>query len=150
MKNDEVSKFFAGLFYTLLLNLNSPFLDIILGIRGFFRPFLIFRHFMETLPCAKCIKSGILTLLKGPENEKNLNFYSFLRRRFQCFREYSVNHMYKESFPIQMDGSPKAPSFLDFSAFFLREEPRKPQLRIFVERTFSFLHEHAETALPSR
>lgn len=150
MKNDEVSKFFAGLFCTLLLNLNSPFLDIILGIRGFFRPFLIFRHFMETLPCAKCIKSGILALLKGPENEKNLNFYSFLRRRFQCFREYSVNHMYKESFPIQMDGSPKPPSFLDFSAFFPREESRKPQLRIFVERTFSFLHEHAEIALPSR
>ena len=107
MKNDEVSKFFAGLFCAVLPNLNGPFLNIILGNSAFSRDFPVFPEIMETGGCAKCIKTGKAKPPKSRKNEKILYIYEFAPSKIPCFSGFSVNQVYKCEKVIHQRGPEK-------------------------------------------
>lgn len=83
------------MFCTLLLNLNGPFLNIILRKTCFFQDFPVFPEIMETAACAKCIKTGRGMVTKTPKNEKFLYIYLFSLWKIPGFSGFSVNQVYK-------------------------------------------------------
>lgn len=126
-------------FWPLSTNVHGLYLHIIPTEREFSLLFSIFPVFMETSPCAKCIKQRRVCPAAVSGNEKKLHIYKFSCYANPAFLGNSVNRMYKPGSSHTKWNTRRTP----WNAGFFRPLPGEEgagaeRFPVFLERLFQF------------